>query len=334
MRIPELVPIRYGRMAASPLAFLRGSAIVMAADLAVTPVTGLRVQACGDAHLSNFGVFATPERHLVFDLNDFDETLPAPFEWDLKRLAASVVVAGRVAAFSEPACRAGARTCAMAYREKMAEYAAMGALEVWYSRDRRRDGARAAGQRRAPAHREARRQGSYAHEPRGAGQAHAHRGRTAGHRRRPAAGRARAARPRPGRGRAARRLQPVQGVAAGGAPHAARPLPVRGRGAQGGGRRQRRHPGVHRAPRRRGRRRSAVPPDQGGPPVGARAPRRAERVSQLRQAGRVRPAPHAGGLRPVPGLDPRRRGARLLRPPAARHEGRGRHRTSSCRPTS
>ena len=134
VRIPELVPIRYGRMAASPLAFLRGSAIVMAADLAVTPVTGLRVQACGDAHLSNFGVFATPERHLVFDLNDFDETLPAPFEWDLKRLAASIVVAGRVAAFSEPACRAGARTCAMAYREKMAEYAAMGALEVWYSR--------------------------------------------------------------------------------------------------------------------------------------------------------------------------------------------------------
>jgi uncharacterized protein (DUF2252 family) len=134
VRLGELVPIRYGRMAASPLAFLRGSAVVMAADLATTPVSGLRVQACGDAHLSNFGVFATPERHLVFDLNDFDETLPAPFEWDVKRLAASIVVAGRCAPFSEADCRAAAHTCAYAYRQKMAEYAGMGALEVWYSR--------------------------------------------------------------------------------------------------------------------------------------------------------------------------------------------------------
>ena len=94
-RIPELIPIRFGRMAQSPFAFYRGSAAVMAADLATTPVSGLRVQACGDAHLMNFGGFATPERNIFFDINDFDETLPAPWEWDVKRLAASIVVAAR-----------------------------------------------------------------------------------------------------------------------------------------------------------------------------------------------------------------------------------------------
>ena len=94
-RVPELVPIRYGRMAASPFAFFRGAAAVMAADLAGTPVSGLRVQACGDAHLSNFGAFAAPDRRLVFDLNDFDESLPGPWEWDVKRLAASFAIAGR-----------------------------------------------------------------------------------------------------------------------------------------------------------------------------------------------------------------------------------------------
>ena len=94
-RLPDLVPVRYGRMLASPFAFLRGSAVIMADDLARTPATGLRVQACGDAHLGNFGVFGTPERNLVFDVNDFDETLPAPWEWDVKRLAASVVLAAR-----------------------------------------------------------------------------------------------------------------------------------------------------------------------------------------------------------------------------------------------
>ena len=94
-RLPELAPIRFGRMLASPFTFLRGSAALMAADLATTPASGLRVQACGDCHVLNFGLFATPERNLVFDLNDFDETLPAPWEWDLKRLAVSIVVAGR-----------------------------------------------------------------------------------------------------------------------------------------------------------------------------------------------------------------------------------------------
>jgi hypothetical protein len=94
-RLPNLIPIRFGRMMQSPFAFYRGSAAVMAADLALTPVSGIRVQACGDAHLSNFGGFATPERRVIFDINDFDETLPGPWEWDLKRLVASIVLAGR-----------------------------------------------------------------------------------------------------------------------------------------------------------------------------------------------------------------------------------------------
>ena len=101
-RVPELVPIRYGRMSVSPFAFYRGAAAVMAADLALTPITGLRVQACGDAHLANFGVFAAPDRRLVFDLNDFDETLPGPWEWDVKRLAASFEIAGRENGFKRP----------------------------------------------------------------------------------------------------------------------------------------------------------------------------------------------------------------------------------------
>ena len=100
-RIPELLPIRYGRMLASPLSYLRGAALAMAGDLAGTAASGLAVQACGDAHLGNFGIFASPERRLVFDINDFDETLPAPFEWDVKRLAASLAVAGRVAQSSK-----------------------------------------------------------------------------------------------------------------------------------------------------------------------------------------------------------------------------------------
>jgi uncharacterized protein (DUF2252 family) len=108
-RIRELVPIRHERMTVSPFAFFRGAAAVMAGDLASTSLSGLRVQACGDAHLLNFGIYATPERRLVFDVNDFDETLPAPFEWDVKRLAASVVVAGRTRGFAPRACEAAVR---------------------------------------------------------------------------------------------------------------------------------------------------------------------------------------------------------------------------------
>jgi uncharacterized protein (DUF2252 family) len=121
-------------MIASPFAFLRGSATVMAHDLAATPATGLIVQACGDAHLSNFGTFATPERNQVFDLNDFDETLPAPWEWDLKRLAASIIVAGRTNGFREADCSDSARAAVRSYRERMAGFAGQSHLAVWYSR--------------------------------------------------------------------------------------------------------------------------------------------------------------------------------------------------------
>jgi uncharacterized protein (DUF2252 family) len=133
-RVPDLVPIRYGRMLASPFAFLRGAAIVMASDLAHTATTGLEVQACGDAHLLNFGMFATPERHLFFGLNDFDETHPAPFEWDVKRLAASIVVVARDRDFGDEAQAYAVRAAARSYRRRMLEYAQMGILEVWYSR--------------------------------------------------------------------------------------------------------------------------------------------------------------------------------------------------------
>ncbi len=131
-RMETLVPIRHGRMMESPFTFYRGSAAVMAADLATTPVSGIRVQACGDAHLSNFGGFATPERRIVFDISDFDETLPAPWEWDVKRLGASVVVAGRQIRLSETDAARGARAAVRSYRERMADYAGMRALEVWY----------------------------------------------------------------------------------------------------------------------------------------------------------------------------------------------------------
>ncbi len=132
-RVPELVSIRYGRMLTSPFAFYRGAALLMAADLAGTPTSGLRVQLCGDAHLSNFGVFGSPERRLVFDINDFDETNPGPFEWDVKRLAASFEIAGRANGFDEDACRTTVLASVRAYREAMAGFAAMGNLEVWYA---------------------------------------------------------------------------------------------------------------------------------------------------------------------------------------------------------
>ncbi len=133
-RVPDLVPIRYGRMAASPFAFFRGAAAVMAADLARTPVSGLQVQACGDAHLSNFGAFAAPDRRLIFDLNDFDETLPAPWEWDVKRLAASFAIAARERGFKPAKCEAAVMRAVRTYREAMREFASLGNLEVWYAR--------------------------------------------------------------------------------------------------------------------------------------------------------------------------------------------------------
>jgi len=133
-RVPELIPIRYGRMLAGPFPFLRGSAALMAEDLASTPTSGLRVQACGDCHLLNFGLFASPERNLFFGINDFDETLNAPFEWDIKRLAVSFIVAGQANGHSPKAGASVVSTLVRSYREYMARLAAMPALKVWYTR--------------------------------------------------------------------------------------------------------------------------------------------------------------------------------------------------------
>jgi uncharacterized protein (DUF2252 family) len=133
-RVPELVPIRYGRMAASPFAFYRGAAYVMASDLSGTPVSGFRAQLCGDAHLSNFGGFASPERDLLFDLNDFDETLPGPWEWDVKRLSASLSVAARERGFSAKQRRGIVQGAVETYRLVMRRLATMGELAIWYER--------------------------------------------------------------------------------------------------------------------------------------------------------------------------------------------------------
>ena len=133
-RLPQLVPIRYGRMLRSPFTFLRGSAGLMAHDLATTSTTGIRVQACGDCHLLNFGLFATPERNLIFDINDFDETLPAPWEWDVMRLAVSFVVAARDNHLTDKQAQAAAVECVRGYRVRLRECSEMSPLEVWYDR--------------------------------------------------------------------------------------------------------------------------------------------------------------------------------------------------------
>ena len=132
-RVPELVPVRHGRMLVSPFTYYRGAALPMAADLASTPSTGLRAQLCGDAHLSNFGAFASPERNLVFDVNDFDETLPGPFEWDVKRLAASLIVAGRDNGFPAKVNRKIALAAGEGYRTAMRDFAQQTFLDVWYA---------------------------------------------------------------------------------------------------------------------------------------------------------------------------------------------------------
>ena len=132
-RIPELIPLRHGRMLQSPFTFYRGAALNMAVDLAGTPATGYRVQACGDAHLGNFRCFATPERRVIFDIHDLDETLPAPWEWDIKRLAASFVLACRTNSLSEKRAQEAVHSCVQAYREHMAEFSKMRSLDVWYA---------------------------------------------------------------------------------------------------------------------------------------------------------------------------------------------------------
>ena len=133
-RVPRLIPIRYGRMLQSPFAFLRGSAVVMAEDLYNTPCSDIYVQCCGDCHLMNFGGYATPERNQVFDINDFDETLPAPFEWDVKRLAASVIVAGRYKEFNPKEIKKAAFATVKTYSKEINAFAAMRQLEIWYNR--------------------------------------------------------------------------------------------------------------------------------------------------------------------------------------------------------
>jgi uncharacterized protein (DUF2252 family) len=148
-RVAELVPIRYGRMMVSPFAFYRGAAAIMAADLADTPTSGLRAQLCGDAHLSNFGGFASPEREMLFDINDFDETLPGPWEWDLKRLAASVCVAGRERGFDAPQIDEIVKWTAQTYREAMRDFAQMGNLAVWYAKLNAEDVVRLASEQQA-----------------------------------------------------------------------------------------------------------------------------------------------------------------------------------------
>src|SRR3954453_23673665 len=132
-REQDLVPVRHGRMMVSPFTFYRGAAKIMAEDLKDTPTAGLTVQLCGDAHLSNFGMFASPERRLLFDLNDFDETLPGPFEYDVKRLAASFTIAGRNNGFSKADTRASTRESVSAYRESMADFAQMRTMDIWYA---------------------------------------------------------------------------------------------------------------------------------------------------------------------------------------------------------
>lgn len=133
-RAPDLVPVRHGRMMASPFTFYRGAAKIMATDLKDTPRAGLGAQLCGDAHLSNFGVFASPERTLLFDLNDFDETLPGPFEYDVKRMAASFTIAGRSNGFAKADTRDATLVSVRAYREAMAEFAEMSTMDIWYAR--------------------------------------------------------------------------------------------------------------------------------------------------------------------------------------------------------
>ena len=288
-RVPELVPVRHGRMLVSPFTFYRGAALPMAADLAGTPASGLRVQLCGDAHLSNFGAFASPERRLVFDVNDFDETLPGPFEWDVKRLAASLAVAGRASGFPAKVRRKIVLAAGEGYRTAMREFAGQPFLDVWYAHldiepALRRIPVRDQGEK-AQGVRDAAGQGPQQRQHEGAGQAD-HRGRRA------AADHQRPADDRAGRGglqrRAGRRdLRPDRGRA-GQVPAqpAVRPAAPAGTvhhgagGPQGRRGRQRRHPRVGRADGRRRRGRAAVPAGQGGPGLGPGGLRRAQPVQQ------------------------------------------------------
>ena len=274
-RVPELVPIRHGRMIVSPFTFYRGTAAIMASDLSRSPTTELRVQCCGDAHLSNFGLFAAPDRRVVFDLNDFDETLPAPFEWDVKRLAASVVVAARGNGHRRKEQRAAARAAVAAYRRTMAKAASdavPGCLVHAVRRGQAARGARSQGEEGGDQVREeGPRQGADADEPalvvevRAAGRGRLPDQAAAAGDRAPARDDVR--RLRAGHPPGTRRLCELAGPRSA---RRARPLPLRGFRAQGLRRRLGRDRGADDPADGRPRGRPAVPAAQGGEHVGAR----------------------------------------------------------------
>ena len=332
-RVPELVPVRYGRMLVSPFTFFRGAAYPMAADLAGAPRTGLDVQLCGDAHLSNFGAFAAPDRRLVFSVNDFDETLPGPFEWDVKRLVASFAVAGRDRGFDAKQRKSINTTVTRSYREAMRDFAGMGNLDLWYARIGVEDLQRAAQQGSAKQVKRFERNVAKARskdslkafaklteivdgEPRIASDPPlivpiedvVPRGRAS-----------------PSRRVRSRHHPLLPAHADDRPPAAARALPLRPRGPQGRRCRQRRHARLDHAPARPRRERPALPPVQGGGGIGARAVPRQEHVRQPWPAGCRRPAPDAGRQRHPARLDTGHRHGwhdpRLLHPPALGSKG-------------
>ena len=329
-RVPELLPIRHGRMLVSPFTFYRGAALPMAADLATTPASGLRVQLCGDAHLSNFGAFASPARRLVFDVNDFDETLPGPFEWDVKRLAASLAVAGRDNGFPAKDRRKIILAGVERYRTAMRAFADQPFLAVWYAHLDVDDAiAQYRSQLKKKRLKATEKMVAKAHTARqheSAEQAD-HRGRrAAADHQRPPADRADRRRSSPSAqasaiyeqiretlGKYQRTLQ-LRPQAPAGAVHAGSGGPQGGRGGQ------RRHPLLDRADGRRGRDRAVVLAAQGSSGVRPGGLLRAQPLRQPRRARGRRAAPDAGRKRHLPRLDPgdraRRGGPRLLRAPA------------------
>ena len=315
-RVPELVPIRYGRMLVSPFTFFRGAAYPMASDLAGLPRTGLDVQLCGDAHLSNFGGFAAPDRTLVFDVNDFDETLPGPFEWDVKRLVASLAVAGRGRGFDAKQRRSINTAASRSYREAMRRFAEMPNLDVWHARLDVSDISRALGAGRLKEGNEAGpedgREGAHEGQPACAEEADGARRRRTAHHQRTAADRpvdqalSRGCGRHVGGGCAvpAALLSPH---AAGRRPRAAGRLSLRRRRPQGRRRRERRHARAHRAATRARRPGSAVPAGQGSATVRARGLRRQEPLRQPRTARCGGAVADAGRQRRIPRLDSRGR---------------------------
>ena len=318
-RVPELVPIRYGRMLVSPFTFYRGAALIMAQDLGPTPRSGLNVQCCGDAHLSNFGVFGSPERRLVFDVNDFDETLPGPWEWDVKRLAVSMLIAARDNGYRTKDQERIVLDTVARYRTAMAEFAGMKNLDVWYSRleiESVLEGfapqfKQKMVQRTEKALAKARTKDSMAAfskltqsvngdvtDCRSVAADRADRAARGGPRaRRDVRGASSAAAPLPGYAR----VRPAD---------AARTVRADRFRAQGSRCGECRDPRVDRAAARPRRPGPAVPADEGGRGVGAGGVPRPERVFKPRRARRHRPAPDAGHQRHLPRLAARRLRAR------------------------